>query len=207
MAIELGPNYAPAHHWAALNYMELGQFPAADAEFRRAQVLDPLSPMITEGLAENFYNSRRYDETISTVLNMPSAKTGWVVLTEAYIQKGMNREALNMPEVANASDVNGWMLRADALVRSGDRGAGLKILEQLEEKGRNSGVSHDYIPPGYMAWAYAVAGEKERSFLWLEEAYRKHDPALANLKVDPGFDSLRSDSRFLEMLQKVGLSD
>ena len=76
-----------------------GEFAAADAEFRKAQVLDPLSPMISEGLAENFYDARRYDDTIATVQHMPNPKVGWVVLTNAYIFKGMYEQALHVPEV------------------------------------------------------------------------------------------------------------
>jgi len=206
-AIALQPNYAPAHHWAALNYMELGQFAAADAEFRQAQVLDPLSPMISEGLAENFYVARRYDDAITTVLNMPNPKVGWAVLTYSYIFKGMYQEALKVPEVANATDLDGFLLKAEILIRSGDRAAGLKILEDLESNHLNPGADQNYIPPGYLGWAYAMAGEKERAFAWLEKAYQQHDPALANLKVDPGFDSLRSDPRYPDLLKRVGLSE
>ena len=206
-AIDLQPNYAPAHHWAALNHMQLGEFTAADAEFRKAQVLDPLSPMISEGLAENFYDARRYDEAITTVLNMPDPKVGWVVLAYAYIFKGMYQEALKLPNVADATDLDGFLIRAEAQLRSGDRTAGLKILNDLEHHRRNSGADRDYIPPGYLAWGYAMAGDKERAFAWLEKAYQQHDPSLANLKVDPGFDSLRSDPRYLDLLKRVGLSD
>jgi len=206
-AIDLQPNYAPAHHWAGLNYMETGQFAAADVEFRQAQVLDPLSPMISEGLAENFYQARRYDEAITTVRNMPNPKVGWVVLALAYIFKGMYQEALNVPEVAHAADLNGFLLKAEVLVRSGDRAGGMRILEDLQRKRQNPGASKDYIPPGYLGWAYAMAGEKEPAFAWLEKAYQQHDPALANLKVDPGFDSLRGDPRYLDLLKKVGLSE
>jgi TolB-like protein/Flp pilus assembly protein TadD len=206
-AIELQPNYAPAHHWAALDHMELGEFAAADAEFRKAQVLDPLSPMISEGLAENFYDARRYDETISTVLNMPDPKVGWAVLANAYLLKGMYAEALKVPEVANATDLDGFLIRAEILIHSGDRAAGLKILDDLEHNRRNPGAEQDYIPPGYLAWAYAMAGDKERAFALLEKAYQQHDPSLANLKVDPGFDSLRSDPRYVDLLKRVGLSE
>lgn len=206
-AIELDPNYAPAHHWAGLNYMELGKFADADAEFRRAQVLDPLSPMITEGLAENFYNARRYDEAISTILNMPDQKVGWVVLANAYIFKGMYQEALKIPNVANPVDLNGSITKAAALARSGDRAAALKILAGIEQNPQGAGPTHGYIPPGYLAWAYAMVGEKEKSFILLDKAYRQHDPALANLKVDPGFDALRDDPRFNDLLKKVGFSN
>lgn len=206
-ATELQPNYAPAHHWAALDYMETGQFAAADSEFRQAQVLDPLSPMISEGLAENFYDQRRYDDAISTVLHMPNPKVGWIVLAYSYVLKGMYEDALRLPEVVAPVDLNGRLVKAATLVRSGDRAGGLKILENMEQDQRNPGAGHDYIPPGVLGYGYAMAGEKERAFVWLEKAYEVHDPALANLKVDPGFDILRGDPRYLDLLHKVGLQD
>jgi adenylate cyclase len=206
-AIELDPNYAPAHHWAGLNYMQLGQFATAEAEFRRAQVLDPLSPMISEGLAENFYQARRYDDAISAVLNMPDPKVGWGVLAISYVMKGMYAKALQLPNVANPTGVNGHLGRAVALARSGDRASGLKILADLQRGGRNPDASSDYIPPGSLAWGYSMIGEKELAFVWLEKAYQQHDPALSNLKTDPGFDILRDDPRFSGLLKKVGFSN
>ncbi|HEY1659160.1 MAG TPA: hypothetical protein VGG14_12485 [Candidatus Sulfotelmatobacter sp.] len=206
-AIELDPNYAPAHHWAALNYMELGDFADADAEFRRAEVLDPLSPMITEGLAENFHDAHRFDDAISTVLNMPDQRVGWVILAQSYVFKGEYREALKIPKVANPDDLEGLVIRAAALARSGDRAAALKILAGIEQNPQNTGPTHGYIPPGYLAWAYAMVGEKEKSFALLDKAYKQRDPALANLKVGPGFDILRGDPRFTVLLHKVGFDN
>lgn len=206
-AVDLEPNYAPAHHWAGLNYMDIGQFAAADAEFRQAQILDPLSPMISEARAENFCYARRFDDAISAVLNMPDPRVGWIVLAYSYIFKGRYEEALRIPSVASPKDMNGFIIRAAALARSGDRAGGMKILHDLERNQRNAGAAHDYIPPGVLAWAYAMMGEKERAFALLEKAYQQRDPALANLKVDPGFDSLRSDARYTALLGKVGLSD
>jgi hypothetical protein len=55
--------------------------------------------------------------------------------------------------------------------------------------------------------SFAVIGEKERAFAWLEKAYQQHDPALAQLKVDPSVDNLRSDPRYPALLKKLGLSD
>jgi serine/threonine-protein kinase len=207
-AIELQPNYAEAHHWAGLNYMMTAQHAAAEAELRQAQVLDPLSLMITEGLAENFLYSRRYDDAIATGLKIPDRGIAWVVLAHAYIYKGMYEESMKMvPEIADAKDPSRLQLRAEVLVLSGDRAGGLKILEELERNQRNSSAGDPYIAPADLGMSYAMVGEKERAFAWLEKAYQQHDPALAQLKVDPSVDSLRSDPRYLELLKKLGLSD
>jgi hypothetical protein len=90
---------------------------------------------------------------------------------------------------------------------AGHRAEALRILEDFQRNHQNSGASNDYIPPGVLAYGYASISEKEQAFTWLEKAYQVHDPALAYLKVDPIFDSLRSDPRYADLLRKVGLSD
>jgi len=207
-AIELEPNYAEAHHWAGLGHMYMGEFDAAEAEFRRAQVLDPLSLMNTEGLEENFYYLRRYDDAIATGLEIPDHSIGWVTVASAYIFKGMYEDA---QRVANQSapegDIERSIFTAEVTALSGNRAGGLKILDELDRKTQHSGVSRRYLSPAYLGYAYASVGEKERAFAWLEKAYQEHDPPLAELKVTPEVDNLRSDPRYIQLLKKVGLGD
>lgn len=51
---------------------------------------------------------------------------------------------------------------------------------------------------------YAILGEKDEAFKWLERGYQEHDQWMYILKVDPTLDPLRSDPRFKELLRKVG---
>ncbi|MGD0213357.1 MAG: hypothetical protein ABSB87_08995, partial [Terriglobales bacterium] len=209
-AIELQPNYAEAHHWAGVNSMMMGHYAAAEVELRQAQVLDPLSLMITEGLAENFLYWRRYDDVIATSLKMPNGGSGigWVVLARAYIAKGMYQESLTaVPAFVDGKDPSRLRYRAEVLAHSGDRAGALKILEELERNQRNSSTGSPYIAPADLGMSYAAVGEKELAFAWLEKAYEEHDPALTQLKVDPSADSLRSDPRYRELLKRLGLSE
>ncbi len=56
-----------------------------------------------------------------------------------------------------------------------------------------------------MAIIYAGLGEKEQAFAWLEEAYADRSARLPFLKIEPRFDSLRSDPRFADLVRRVGL--
>ncbi|MBZ5666048.1 MAG: hypothetical protein LAO30_15715 [Acidobacteriia bacterium] len=49
-------------------------------------------------------------------------------------------------------------------------------------------------------------GDKKQAFIWLEKAYAQHVNGMTVLKVDPGLDPLRSDPRFQDLLQRVGLA-
>lgn len=61
------------------------------------------------------------------------------------------------------------------------------------------------MQPNFIALVYAALGDKDEAFQWLERAYKEHDDDLALLKVDPRWDSLRGDPRFMSLLQRVGL--
>lgn len=52
---------------------------------------------------------------------------------------------------------------------------------------------------------YVGMNEREKALVLLQKAYQEHSNALTVLKVDPAYDSLRSDPRFQELLGRVGL--
>jgi hypothetical protein len=85
--------------------------------------------------------------------------------------------------------------------RSGYTGALREVVKGLEQYSR-----HAYFPPTFMAHFYGELNEKDRAFAWLEKAYQEHDGDLEFLKADPLYgDNLRSDSRFAELVRRLGL--
>jgi serine/threonine-protein kinase len=58
-----------------------------------------------------------------------------------------------------------------------------------------------------VAQIYVMRHEKDQAFVWLERAYRQHDGGLPYLRIDPKFVELRSDARYQNLVQRLGLAD
>ena len=207
-AIELNPNYPTAHHWYSYFLVLQGRMNEAFAEIKRAQEIDPLSLIINTDLGEILFYARRYDEAIEQfkrVLEMdPNFSSAHRRLWKVYEQKGMFDEAFEMflkfwtdwgngPEELKA-------LKA-AYATSGWTGAQRKWLEQRLKESQ-----HGYVTPLSLAGIYARLGERDKAFEMLEKAYTDHSSGIIYAKVEPVFDSLRSDRRFVDLMRRVGLA-
>ena len=204
-AIELSPGYASAHHWLGLILSGQGRFDEADAELRKAQVLDPLSPIITESVAENFYNWRRYDDAIEQVqhIRKMGSSAGDSTLGFAYLQKGMYAEAIGVFSDLLRADRTGGSLTnlAIAYAAAGDEQQALRLLSEANT------LRGGYVSPYRTALVYVNLGETDAAFRWLQRAYREKDPLLGDIKVDPMLDYLRSDHRYFELVKEADLND
>ena len=64
------------------------------------------------------------------------------------------------------------------------------------------------MAPGLVASVYALAGDKDNAFEWLDKAYAERDGAIITLlKVDPAFKNLRGDPRFADLLRRLRLPE
>jgi len=87
-----------------------------------------------------------------------------------------------------------------AYALAGRRNDAQNIIAQLKELSKRR-----YVHPVLVAAVYAALGQKEDAFEWLERGYRVHSRDLLELKYDPHFATLRSDSRFVDLVRRVGL--
>ena len=62
-----------------------------------------------------------------------------------------------------------------------------------------------FVPPYHIALIYNGLGETDKAFEWLEKAYAERDPKMAFLKVEPKWNNLRSDPRFIDLLKRMNL--
>jgi len=204
-AIELNPNLADGHFRYTVYLSFMGQHAEALTEIKRAQELDPLRIALRgqEGAALIF--ARRYDEAIQQLQNViklePDNSFAHVYLGYAYAAKGMYPQAI--AEHLKAIGIEGETTSVQcylgyALAQSGKRSEAQAILDKL--KGTKA-----YVSPAELAVLYVGLGDKEGALASLEKAYAAHDPQMQFLKVDPNYDSLRSDSRFQDLMRKLGL--
>jgi TolB-like protein/DNA-binding winged helix-turn-helix (wHTH) protein/Tfp pilus assembly protein PilF len=206
-AIQLDPNYATAHQWYAECLAFQGRFDEALAESERARALDPLSLIIAADKGAILYFSRQYDRAIAqfrAVLEMePNLQRAHMVLF-AYAQKGQTVDALAEIRNWRRGDDTPWTWATEAYVygHSGQQAQARDALKKLERVNR-----HQHLDPAPMlVLAYAGMNNKDEALGWLEKAYSEHSNAVTTLKVDPIYDSLRSDPRFQDLVRRVGLT-
>jgi TolB-like protein/DNA-binding winged helix-turn-helix (wHTH) protein/Flp pilus assembly protein TadD len=204
-AIELNPGYATAHHWYADHLALLGQYDEAIVEMKKAESLDPLSLIINADLAELLVLAHSYDEAIAqsrkTIEMDPNFAMAHNQLGQAYLQKHMYDQAI--AELQNAVQLSGGsptcianLARAYGL--SGKRSEAMKLLNDLKSSStaKNSHASE-------VAAIYASLGDKDEAMNWLEKGYaERFNPGVL---IRPGFDPLRTDPRFQDLVHRVGL--
>lgn len=204
-AIELNPGYATAHHWYAWHLCLLGRYQEALAEMKRAESLDPLSLVINADLAELLALAHYYDESIEqsrkTIEMDPSFALARNHLGQAYIQKHMYAEAIaelqKAVQISNGSPTcTANLARADAA--AGYKADAEKLLDNLKKR---SSPGHSLGTE--IAIVYASLGKQDQAITWLEKGYEERfNPGVL---LRPGFDPLRSDARFQDLLRRIGL--
>jgi len=208
-AIELNPRYAVAHQWYGGWLGVMGRANEAIAESKRAQELDPVSPIVNFELALAFYYARDYDQaieqfhkTLELDQNFPPVQQ---FLPAAYEQKGMYDEAIagykkTIPLMGNSewTLVRGGLGHIHAVL--GKKSEALAVLDELKQLS-----AQKYVPPTSIALIYAGLGDKDRAFAWLEKGYEERSFQMQWLNVEPRWDSLRSDPRFADLMRRIGL--
>lgn len=209
-AVELNPRYAVAHQWYGGCFDAMGRHDEAIAERKRAQELDPLSLIMNFELGIAFYFARNYDQAIEQFqkpLEMdPSFPPAYEFLPAAYEQKGMYDQAIAAFQKAILTRGRpSWFSSMSGLGHvyavSGKRAEARAVLDELKQLSRQ-----EYVPPDLIALIYAGLDEKDQAFAWLEKAYEDRSFRMSWLKVEPRWDSLRSDPRFADLLRRVGLA-
>jgi TolB-like protein/DNA-binding winged helix-turn-helix (wHTH) protein/Flp pilus assembly protein TadD len=123
---------------------------------------------------------------------------GWAYLNIGNLESALSDFERNL-EVQSRSPAALSAL-AVARIRAGDRQEARKLLDEIITLG-----SDRFVPPEEIARVYAQLGDIDAAFQWLERAYETRSRGLIFLNVNSSWDPLRSDARFQEIQQKMGL--
>ena len=206
-AIELNPSYPTTHQWYAQLLSWQKRFPEAWQEMSRALELSPLSLIINTNLVDAYYYSKEFEKGIEQgkkVIDMDSSFAAvYPSLIQAYLGAGKSEEALEAAETYSkmAGPAEGKLYFAYVYANVGRGEDARKFLSELEGVYREENVS-----PYAMALVCFCLGENDSGFGWVEKAYERHDRNIYTMAIDHELDGVRSDSRYLSMLERIGLT-
>lgn len=204
-ALKLNPNNSSAHSYYSIYLVAVGNFPLSLTHQYKAIELNPFISSRMGALSTRFYLMREYSKAIKTaeeVLELfPNNDLLYANMALAHAHLGLSDSALKNIQIAyemeQRSDVYAHKGYIYALF--GDRKESYTILNDIK-----STEYHDPIDFCDIAVIYVALGDNDKAFEYLEKAYESKFSHLFLLKVDPRFDSLRSDPRFEPLLKRIG---
>ncbi|HEX8774415.1 MAG TPA: tetratricopeptide repeat protein [Pyrinomonadaceae bacterium] len=206
-AIELNPGYAGAHDGYGFYLKAAGRHDKAITECKLAAKLDPLSLFAHVSLGWAYYFARQYASAIEQgrkALEMdPQFAFAYRNIGLALIQQGEVKEAIAALERAVRLSRNDPTYKSHlgyAYAMAGKLSDAEQVINELEKAARAR-----YVSAYYFAMIYVGLDVQEQAFLWLERAFEERSGFMAFLHVEPMFDHLRADPRFVDLVHRVGL--
>jgi TolB-like protein/class 3 adenylate cyclase/Tfp pilus assembly protein PilF len=203
-AIELSPGNATVHQWYADYLVSMARFDEARAHMNRAHELDPLSNIINTELGWLSFFERRYDEAIEQFEKViafdPEFPRVHLYLGWAYEMTGQYAEAIEAYRTwarvlgVDPSEFDG---REAAWRQGGERGYWKAKKEFADGPGR---------PFMSRASSRAMFGDVDGAFEVIDQMYAEREIDMVYAKVTPYWEPLRSDPRYDELLEKMGLN-
>ncbi|HEX9164358.1 MAG TPA: protein kinase [Gemmatimonadales bacterium] len=206
-SVQLNPSSADTHFVLGTTLPALGRLPEAIEAMRQALVFDPLSSIYGRYLGRLLLYAGEYQAAIRQGHNTLELHPGY---SQAYLNIGSAHLGAGEPDKALEWFQRGQSL--DSAVRSydvfivralaalGERDEAVEILRRLEDQ-----AGGQYIRAESLAMGHAAVGEMDRAFAALEEAFEARSAGLIFLHVDPGYQPLRTDARFADLVRRVGL--
>jgi DNA-binding winged helix-turn-helix (wHTH) protein/TolB-like protein len=204
-AIEIDPNNSDFHGNYALVLSNTAQHAEALAEAKRSRELNPLN--LAQSALEGQYllHAGRIDEALDRLQKISALEPNFwmphLFAASAYIEKGMFAEAIAEArkeyELTGRNDIP---FGTYALAKSGKRDEAQAALKELLKLSATK-----YVSPYDVALIYNALDERDSALDWLEKGYEQRDPKMTFLKVEPKWNNLRSDPRFISLLKRMKL--
>jgi TolB-like protein/DNA-binding winged helix-turn-helix (wHTH) protein len=206
-AIQINPNSTNAHTGYFFLLLILGKSKESAQEERAIEALDPLSVhALTTAIFSSYYK-RQYDAGLSKARSAidlyPQVPAFHIFLSNFYSAQGQDKlsgkEILLAEETGAAPHERLAALKA-ALEEDGPLGLRRKRI-QLNKRGTGEQSANAYD----IAIDCAAVGDRDQAIVWLKKALEARDSKVQLISVEPIFDDLRSDPRFISLLRQMGL--
>ncbi len=207
-ALEIQPNHSGALHWLSHVLSWQGQHEEALSLARKAVAVDPLSRLMKMNLSYIMVDDGDFDSGI------PLART--TVVRKPYFVS--QSRSLWLYELRAGNAENGAMgLEVWAAAEGRDAAAARdigKLFVQHRQSGKPLEISDELVTrlelgSEDLAQVYAFVGDGESTLEALDIALeeRSGSRSILSMKINPAYDFIRDDPRFIALLQKLGLSE
>jgi TolB-like protein len=213
-SLKLNPSYPPAHQWYAQLLMITGPITEARIYMDRALELEPYFWVIQNLNAWIYYFEGKNEKAIEACtaaheLNSGFIENNWLFFLN-YAKLGEGEKAMSELQAIARTNPKSVMFTdeiEDAFNKSGIDG----LFNWLVNVNINKPVPVVGMTghPFFIAWWYAILGDREESLYWLqrnmETQYRMYE-YFNLIATNPDFDILRSDPRFIKIIDDIGLT-
>jgi len=205
-AIELNPGYSRAHDWYALYLSCMLRHNEAIAEITKARELDPLSLGVRVNEVAIYGAARRYDKAEQLVSDLldyyPDSYMAQLARGYLYLRESDYAKALSVFQKMSSSfgDQLVKSSLAASYAFSGQKENAQALLKDLIEQSKK-----DYVPAYCIAIVYYSLADLDRTFEWLEKAFKERSNSLVFMRTLSMFDPLLSEPRFQALMKKMGL--
>ncbi len=209
IALALNPNYEFGYDWYGYYLTSMERYDEARTILKKARELDPLSPLFSTDMGFSLYYSGNYDQAIkelqATLEMNPNFGLAHLWLGRAYQEKKMYAKSIEEYQITLQA-IPDWPVALAAIGNvyglKGEKAEAKRLLDTLK-----SLSTRRFVTSYGVALVYAGLGEKDQTFLWLDKAFDERSHWLVWLKTDPRWAPVRSDKRFAELVNRVGLPE
>jgi serine/threonine protein kinase/tetratricopeptide (TPR) repeat protein len=205
-AVTLNPSHVIAQCYLGFALACSGQGDEALVAFRRAQELDPLSPYVQAATGHAFLLGGRLPEAENQFEKAKDIDADFLLslfgLAGARVALGHHEGGVSALERAavlagRSSFFLGWLGWAYGC--AGRRADAEALLRELQERGTT-----EYVAPPFLGAIHAALGEVDQAFECLERGFAERNAIMMWFKW-PLYTSLRTDSRYGELMKRLGL--
>jgi serine/threonine-protein kinase len=200
-AVALDPSNAETLYQLADVTACLGRLGAAIGTMRKVLVMEPLNASFHFYIGQFLLAAGRYPQAevkLERAIELqPTMEAAHALLAMVYIQQHRFDEAMAQAKAEPQPESRRWAL-ASSYFAEGDVSQGQRQLDDM--------IRLDSSFATYIAMVYAMRGDADNAFMWLDRAVAARDPGVATLYELPWLvPALRKDPRMAALCRKLGL--